>query len=334
MNKRAFSLAEMMVVLLVMSIMLAAMMPIISKRVKQRPTISGAGTSLWEVTSGNPNNIHNTNSGNVGVGTDSPTYMLDVIKSGGTGIDNFAYGDSKSRTETRNNAGLQGNAGAQSGFFQTSSPTNFPTGASSWWHLLDIRGSDPASNNALQIAGSFFDQHLWFRKTNGSATTAWREIEPTGSVIAFAGSAAPNGWLLCNGQAVSRATYAELYSVISTTYGSGDGSTTFNIPDLRGTFVRGAGTSGKLSNANGTAFSGTLGTYQNDKFQGHAITSSGGYYINTRSATLSVSGTKDYFYPDYSASSLILGNDGTNGTPRTGTETNPANLSLNYIIKF
>ena len=57
---------------------------------------------------------------------------------------------------------------------------------------------------------------------------------PTGALTAFAGSSAPTGWLLCYGQAVSRATYAALYSVIGTTYGSGDGSTTFKIPDMRG----------------------------------------------------------------------------------------------------
>ena len=57
---------------------------------------------------------------------------------------------------------------------------------------------------------------------------------PTGALTAFAGSDAPTGWLLCYGQAVSRATYAALFSVVGTTYGSGDGSTTFNIPDMRG----------------------------------------------------------------------------------------------------
>ena len=59
-------------------------------------------------------------------------------------------------------------------------------------------------------------------------------VGPTGALTAFAGSDAPTGWLLCYGQAVSRATYAALYSVIGTTYGSGDGSNTFNIPDMRG----------------------------------------------------------------------------------------------------
>lgn len=57
---------------------------------------------------------------------------------------------------------------------------------------------------------------------------------PSGAVLEYAGSSAPAGWLLCAGQAVSRATYADLFTAIGTTYGVGDGSTTFNLPDLRG----------------------------------------------------------------------------------------------------
>lgn len=61
----------------------------------------------------------------------------------------------------------------------------------------------------------------------------------TGTVLPFAGSTAPDGWLLCYGQAVSRTTYAVLFAVIGTTYGIGDGSTTFNVPDLRGRVAAG-----------------------------------------------------------------------------------------------
>lgn len=56
----------------------------------------------------------------------------------------------------------------------------------------------------------------------------------TGTVLPFAGASAPNGWLLCYGQAVSRTDYAILFGIIGTTFGAGDGSTTFNLPDLRG----------------------------------------------------------------------------------------------------
>lgn len=80
----------------------------------------------------------------------------------------------------------------------------------------------------------------------------------TGTVIAFAANSAPNGYLICNGAAVNRTTYAELFAVIGTTYGSGDGSTTFNVPNLTDKFIQGSGTAGTskaagLPNITGTA---------------------------------------------------------------------------------
>jgi hypothetical protein len=86
------------------------------------------------------------------------------------------YGNAGVRTETRDNAGLQGNTGAQSGFFETSNPVNFPSGASSWWHLIDVRHSNNGNNYAMQLAGSFFDQRLFFRKTNNNASQTWTEV--------------------------------------------------------------------------------------------------------------------------------------------------------------
>ncbi len=68
-----------------------------------------------------------------------------------------------------------------------------------------------------------------------------------GMVMAYGGSSAPNGWLLCNGSAVSRTTYADLFSIIGTTFGVGDGSTTFNLPDLMGRMILGAGAGSGLS---------------------------------------------------------------------------------------
>jgi microcystin-dependent protein len=81
--------------------------------------------------------------------------------------------------------------------------------------------------------------------------SAWQGAvsAPAGAIEAYAGSTAPTGWLLAYGQAVSRTTYADLFAVLSTTYGSGDGSTTFNLPDMRGRV--GAG----LDNMGGTAAS-------------------------------------------------------------------------------
>ena len=72
---------------------------------------------------------------------------------------------------------------------------------------------------------------------------------PAGIVSAFAGVTAPSGWLMCYGQAVSRTDYSALFTALSTTYGSGDGSTTFNIPDMRGRAIAG------VDNMGGTAAS-------------------------------------------------------------------------------
>jgi microcystin-dependent protein len=75
---------------------------------------------------------------------------------------------------------------------------------------------------------------------NGSGNwSALSAVNPVGFVGDFAGSVAPTGWLMCFGQAVSRTTYAQLYGVIGTAYGAGDGSTTFNVPDLRGMVTAG-----------------------------------------------------------------------------------------------
>ena len=66
---------------------------------------------------------------------------------------------------------------------------------------------------------------------------------PTGCIQMYAGSTVPTGWLFCDGSAVSRTTYADLFAVIGTTYGTGDGSTTFNLPNLKGSIPVGLNSS-------------------------------------------------------------------------------------------
>lgn len=91
-------------------------------------------------------------------------------------------------------------------------------------------------------------------------------VTPPGTVAAFAGDevSTPVGWLLCNGQAVSRTTYAGLFGVIATTYGVGDGSTTFNVPDMRGRVALGRDNMGGtpanvVTNAQADTLGGALG---------------------------------------------------------------------------
>jgi microcystin-dependent protein len=93
--------------------------------------------------------------------------------------------------------------------------------------------------------------------------TSVESLVPVGVISAYAGISAPSGWLMCAGQAVSRSTYAALFTALSTTYGVGDGSTTFNLPDLRGRVPAGVDNMGgsaasRLTNAVLTA-SNTLG---------------------------------------------------------------------------
>lgn len=98
---------------------------------------------------------------------------------------------------------------------------------------------------------------------------------PTGTVLTFAGSTAPDGWLLCDGSTVSRTTYARLFAVLSTTYGAGDGSTTFALPDMRGVYPRGAGTNG-TANYGGvtghTPAAGVLGSKGGQKTAKNGLT--------------------------------------------------------------
>lgn len=96
---------------------------------------------------------------------------------------------------------------------------------------------------------------------NPAAPTAQQRLVPTGTVLPFAGTTAPAGFLLCFGQAVSRTDYADLFAAIGTTYGAGNGATTFNLPDLRGRVVAGkdnmGGTAASRITAGGSGINGT-----------------------------------------------------------------------------
>lgn len=145
-----------------------------------------------------------------------------------------------------------------------------------------------------------------------------------GQVIFMAGANAPSGFLKCNGQLVSRTTYASLFAVIGTTYGAGDGSTTFNVPDLRGEFVRG------WDDGRNIDVGRAIGSAQTDSFQGHwhnltysaasSIGSGGNTYIHQTTSGNNAGPVADMVRAPIS--------DGTNGTPRTSAETRPRNVAL------
>jgi microcystin-dependent protein len=98
---------------------------------------------------------------------------------------------------------------------------------------------------------------------------AWKEAAdrtPVGLISAFGGTVAPDGWFLCDGIAKSRTAYADLYSVIGTAFGAGDGVSTFNLPNCQGVGLTGSG----AQNINGRAKTGpALGAAREDEMQGH-----------------------------------------------------------------
>ena len=161
----------------------------------------------------------------------------------------------------------------------------------------------------------------------------------TGAVMYFAMSGPPTGWVKANGAALNRTTYAELFTAIGTTFGSGDGSTTFNVPDLRGEFLR------ALDDGAGIDTGRTLGSTQSaaNLEHGHYVgtgsfTSGGGgnggaysagdayRQINANISTYRYGGVNTTVYPTDS-NALKAQNDG-------GSEARPRNIALLACIKY
>jgi len=190
---------------------------------------------------------------------------------------------------------------------------------------------------------------------------------PAGAMMPYAGASAPTGWLLCYGQAVSRTTYSDLFTAIADVYGVGDGSTTFNLPDMRGRVgagkddmggvaasrltTAGSGVDGATLGASGGAETHTLTTAQlathTHSFTGDA-TGAGGAHTHTvgGASDSAVSGASGnlLFAGSASAATVNTGaisaththtTSGTNATAGSGTAHNNVQptLVLNYIIK-
>lgn len=163
----------------------------------------------------------------------------------------------------------------------------------------------------------------------------------TGMIIPTAAPTADDGFLLCNGQAVSRTTYATLFARIGTAYGVGDNSTTFNVPDLRGVSPVGAGTSGLNANWIGP----NLGATQNDQTQDHIHMTSMVFNVaagNASNVTQVDNGDGGYrralshfnnYYDGVSQYANSMSTDGVNGNPRTGKYTRGPGVGVNFQIK-
>jgi len=202
---------------------------------------------------------------------------------------------------------------------------------------LTLPNSDGDNGDVLQSDGS-----------GNLSFAALPQAVPTGSVHVMATTTAPSGYLKCNGAAVSRTTYADLFAIIGTTWGEGDGSSTFNVPDLRGEFVRG------WDDGRGVDSGRSFASSQSDqnKQHNHGVTDGGhnhsindpGHlhqvaYSNSDSGdgVIEESGTGfNGFEPTETATTGITINNATTGISINndgGSEARPRNIAMMYVIK-
>lgn len=209
---------------------------------------------------------------------------------------------------------------------QASRSQNLPVSTSC--HIEVIAGGDGAW--CRQLAYVAYSTDIYERHQTSYQADSWsawikvdsldrvHKAELVGEVAFFARSTPPAGWLKANGAEVSRATYAALFAAIGTTFGAGNGSTTFNLPDLRGEFIRGVDDGRNVDSGRG------LGTAQGDAIKTHTINvPNSGYEGNVLGS---------WFYAE-------LGNG--NNSQRTNTityngenETRPRNVALLACIKY
>lgn len=235
------------------------------------------------------------------------------------------------------------------------------------YNLFTPTGLDDASSNdaAMQVQTDPYPSATISRPTSLQGeleriryqlaqlglTTYWYQdplgaIAPTGSIIAFPTASAPTGWLLCDGTAVSRTTYANLFSLIGITHGQGDGSTTFNVPDYRGRFLRMVdGSAGRdpdkasrSAMATGGNTGNNVGSVQTDDYQSHThnLSDPGHSHVisnqcnsSTGSGKVAVGGDA----PEGSNPSTDSNTTGITMSASGGNETRPENAYVNYIIK-
>lgn len=189
---------------------------------------------------------------------------------------------------------------------------------------------------------------------NGRTSAALQQILvgsiiPPGTIQSFGGGTVPDGWLLCDGSTASRSTYSALFDAIGEAHGSGDGSTTFHLPDLRGRFLRGAdnmGTGaagrdpGERTAANAGGATGvTVGSVQDAQTLSHDHFT----VVNSSSSGNAISASNSLKRQTFNAevgTGFAYDLRGLSSTPTTGrtsstgqSETRPQNANVNYIIK-
>ena len=243
---------------------------------------------------------------------------------------------------------------------------NVQTDASGSFGITVGHGNRVSSSIASKFSDVNFGAVYYWMKIELQEGTNYREVSfaqlpsapysevahnasavPAGMIMAFAGTAdnVPEGWLLCDGSAVSRSDYSNLYKAIGVSWGTGDNSTTFNLPDLRGMFLRGvSGDSGNDPDAasrtllknNGGNTGNNVGSYQNDAIRNitgkvnpwssFASVSASGALGSAASSNFPTGASSGYGGKgfDFDASRVVP----------VGNDNRPKNVYVTYIIKY
>lgn len=215
--------------------------------------------------------------------------------------------------------------------------------AGAWARATDADGVGELPPGALVVVqeGVTLADSVWELSTDGPITIGTTALSFTrkdagavsagqqaGEICFFARNTAPTGFLKANGALVSRTTYAALFAAIGTTFGVGDGSTTFGLPDLRGEFVRG------WDDARGVDSGRAFGTAQAESLIGHSHFAIANQTrvssVNASFAAASTIGGGNEFVVNSGNSAATLGPTSTTG----GTETRPRNVALLACIKY
>lgn len=168
------------------------------------------------------------------------------------------------------------------------------------------------------------NEYTFVGRPNGNLTWLGSQVFlPAGAVFAFAANSDPAGCLLCNGAAVSRTTYAALFAAIGTTYGSGNGSTTFNLPNLTNKFIQGSGNAGTVKSAGLPNITGKVYPYIYINSEGY----SGAIGLSPLGqCSVSGSGHGTAYFNFYASNcSSVYGNS---------TTVQPPALTMRYYIKY
>ena len=230
--------------------------------------------------------------------------------------------------------------------------------------FVALKAPASVSNNVTFTLPGADGTNGQFLQTNGSGALSFTTVQgvPTGSVFCMAVATIPSGYKECNGDAVSRTTFAALFAVIGTQYGTGNGSTTFNLPDLRGEFVRG------FDNGRGVDSGRSINDPQSSANKSHnhtattAISDPGHFHQSFRSGNAGErqhnsnltssnfpssgtgAGNKNEAYNIVAQSGeanvgrTSSENTGVNASTTTendgSSESRPRNIAMMYIIKF